>query len=895
MRRLLRALQSQIRYKIILPYLALTLLVMLAGASFAFALVAATWEERLINQLAQVARNTTDALVQRERDHLSFLWQVAFAQENEAAQAMAVPDAFAAADPNEVARALRPFYDYGVQSPNLDFDRMIGFDSAGIALVDWLRVADDEPPRQLSNTDLSQVADVQRILRGATIDGNDKFSNLIYFAPDPQPYFYTVVPVKQGDTIVGGVLIATKIDRLLAGIERTSQSAVTTVYNLQGEAIGSTLVRRNELDTLRMPDQVLELLQSGRAQSIFTVPIGSRDYELAYSPLVIANAQVGYFSVGLSRDFQVQSLSLSRNAIILITMVLMLGTVVLGYRIARLITRPLNNLVDTAEAVTSGDLERRADAASHDELGVLAQAFNHMTEHLLRLYRTSRDLNARIKVDQVLDVTTESVQSFNPGSEVLALLEGRSGWQYQLRSTPPAFLHPLAGSGLDPGARFVQELRQGSFERLPLPADDPRLAGASLADAGFQTLLITPLVLEHTVVGALIIADREPRALEGAFTPTLVSIANMAASVLVNALLFERVREEAGERHAILQSIADGVIVCDPQRNILLLNESAATMLGSNGNGVVWHNFNDVPLERVDVEGDFFTEEGEREHYRLGDRVLRLSTAPVIVGDDRVFGEVIVLHDISDEASVDQAKTAFIATVSHELRTPLTVISGYTDLLLRGLVGELSDEQRGLLAQVRARAEHMNTLARNVVMVANIETNKLHTELEPQDIAVALEHAYGPLRSGFEEKGLTVHIELDEQLPPVRADREQLNMILAQLLDNARRYTDQGSVTMRAVREHDQVRVDVADTGPGIPAEELDKLFTRFYRVDGNTSRERGSGLGLVIARRLVERQGGRIWVHSEVGRGSTFSFTLPVADGYAHAVNNQNTTHTEA
>src|SRR5215211_7109691 len=134
MRRLLRAIQSQIRYRIILPYLMLTLVVMMAGAAISLGLVAASQEERLTNQLAQVARNTTDALARRESDHLLFLWQVAFAQENKAVNAPTVAAAFAGGDPRLIERALTPFYDYGVLNVNLDFDRMIAFDQHGIAL-----------------------------------------------------------------------------------------------------------------------------------------------------------------------------------------------------------------------------------------------------------------------------------------------------------------------------------------------------------------------------------------------------------------------------------------------------------------------------------------------------------------------------------------------------------------------------------------------------------------------------------------------------------------------------------------------------------------------------------------------------------------------------------------
>lgn len=140
MRGLVSAFRSQIRYKIIFPYLALTLVVMMAGAAIAVGLVAASWEERLQNQLAQVARNSTDALVRRERNHLEFLRQIVFAPANN--DIPAVADAFASGDDTQVMRALDPYYRFGVGSVNLDFDRMVAFDRNGKTLVDWLRVSE---------------------------------------------------------------------------------------------------------------------------------------------------------------------------------------------------------------------------------------------------------------------------------------------------------------------------------------------------------------------------------------------------------------------------------------------------------------------------------------------------------------------------------------------------------------------------------------------------------------------------------------------------------------------------------------------------------------------------------------------------------------------------------
>ncbi len=514
-----------------------------------------------------------------------------------------------------------------------------------------------------------------------------------------------------------------------------------------------------------------------------------------------------------------------------------------------------------------------------------------MTEHLLRLYQTSRDLSTTIDVDAVLDVAASTVQSFSPGTEVLALLDTRGVWQYRLRADAPEQLQALRNLRLSPKDPLLQELAQEHRSRLFDSEGEPRLMGMGLSSiAGFQSVLMTPLVAQEQLAGVLIFGHAQPQAFEGAVEPTMMATANMAASVLYNAVLFSQVQEEASERRAILQSIGDGVIVCDEQRNIMLVNSAAEKMLKLHDWHLVRRNFSEVPLVRFEIEQDLFgREKAVLDHYQFGEKVLRLSSAPVIGENGAALGEVIVLHDISAEAAVDQAKTDFIKVISHELRTPLTPICGNVELLLRGLFGEINQEQRETLEQVRGRAEQMKDLVNNIIMVASIEANTLQTEPEPQDLWIAIENAVAPLRRGFGNKGLELHIDSMEDMPLVLADREQLRMILTQLLDNARRYTQSGSITINATRFDDSVQLDIHDTGPGIPPEERSRLFTRFHRIEGNNSPERGSGLGLAITRQLVERQGGKVWASSEVGSGSTFSISLPIASEHAHVVLGQN------
>lgn len=889
MQRLLRLFQSQIRYKIILPYLSLMLLVTLVGAAIALALTTASLQERLTEQLKQIGRSSSTALIQRERDHLAFLYLVALSQSNGETGALSMPDAFDSNDSSQVIKSIQPYYDYQRQfRDSLDVDRFIAFDRNGKAFFDYLLLAENQPPANITGTDLGSVPDVRRVLQSTAGAETDKYANLIQFLPDKQPYFYTAVPVTKNGTVVGGVLIGIKIDRLLNLFEKTSQSVVTNIYDNNGQAIGSSLLQReNELPNFSMSPQTVKRLTTDTQGTVFdTVSLQGRNYEFAYSPLVIAQSQVGYFSVALSSDFQAESLSLSRNAVLAIALALALGAVYVGYRIARSITQPLSELVQAAEAVSAGDLERRTTIASSDELGRLGIAFNQMTEHLLRLYNTSRDLSSKIDVDTVLDVTGATAQSLVEGTEVFALLDDRGSWAYVLPRDASAELRALEPVRLSTEDMLLNELARERTQRV-FHASDPVLATSGLVSlAGFQHLLLTPLLIRESLIGVLIFGHRKPEALRPADLPTLSATANMASSVLYNALLYGQVAEEATERTAILRSIADGVVVVDETQTIVLANDAAQRMLGMSQAQLIRRSFADLPLEHAPAERDIFGEARVSiEHYRVGETIVTLSRANVLGEDGNQLGEVIVLHDISAEVAVDQAKTEFIEIISHELRTPLTPIYTYAELFQRGLYGPLNSEQREAIEVIFSRAEQMRSLISNIILVASIQSNSLATEVEPIDVAAAIEAAVMPMQRAIEKKQLHFEVDLPEQLPPMLADREQFRIILTQLLDNARRYTAAGSITIRAVQHEHAIQIDVCDTGMGIPPERLERLFTRFHRIEGNSSQERGGGLGLAIIRQLVERQDGHVWVKSEMSQGSTFSFSLPIADGHSNAV----------
>ncbi len=943
MRQFLNTYRSQLKYTVIGPYLVLMILVMLVGSFIAITLVADSWQERFNNQLGQVARNFSESFAQREIGNLTFLGQMIFTAPNAETGAPSVPQAMRDRNVPGLEQALEGLWQLAQVNENVKPDRLIVFDPQGLALVDWERSADDgSAPIRYLGTNLAGIPLVESVLRGestpipGTGDQGDKFSGLISFRDSEGKdhlHFFTVAPVyvssRSGDDelLVGGLLVAQRLDALLADLQQRSQSALSTIYDVRGIAYATT-VTGVDLASLDMSERLLAQLRdlntpgaragtgrgsgsetedpcldigilSGRlvspvettrppACSVNTVAmVAGRAFQQLYAPLVIRGVQSGYFSVGLSTDFVVSAWSSSRSAVLGVTAALALATVIVGVLVARRITRPLQNLVETAEAVTAGDLERRSTVSEPNELGRLALAFNQMTEHLLRLYVTSRELNRTIDVDQVLTVASEAAAAFVPGTEALALLETREGFGYRTRPAAPESLRSLPNQALEPSRIAALSAFDPQEPRL-LPVDPQTAQAAGLARAGLQTVHWMPIFRQRQVAGALLMVHPEPEAFDESSQQSLAVVANIASAVLTNALLYSQVQQDAKQRQAILSSIGDGVVVCDEMGRIIQLNRAAEEILGLTNWRETRPRFDALPLEPAPQAREVFGRSDPQ--FRLGQRYLTLTRSPLLAEEGHTAGEVIVLHDVTEAVAIDKAKTDFIATISHELRTPLTVIRGFTELLLRGTGGKPpTPDQADLLEQVRQRAVEMTDMVNNAILIADIESGRLRADLQPLDLDIVVNRALAPLLPAFESRHLSVTVEIPPDLPAVLADREQLQRALGHLLDNARRYTDAGGVTIRAFPLRGQVQIDVTDTGQGIPPEMLPRLFSRFQRIDGNSSSQRGGGLGLAITRQLIERQGGTVRVDSAPGRGSTFSITLQQANERTLAVAQSN------
>jgi signal transduction histidine kinase/HAMP domain-containing protein len=259
-------------------------------------------------------------------------------------------------------------------------------------------------------------------------------------------------------------------------------------------------------------------------------------------------------------------------------------------------------------------------------------------------------------------------------------------------------------------------------------------------------------------------------------------------------------------------------------------------------------------------------------------RALRTIARLVSVANENadLVGELRVNNLQLERAN--RLKSEFLASVSHELRTPMNAIIGYTKLMLDGLDGEMTAQQQTDLFRVAQAADNLLGLINGLLDLAKIEAGKMELNIEEVNITDVTDEALELVRPHADEKGLQVRSVIPQGLPNVWADRARVRQVLANMLANAVKFTERGVVSVAATAAEGWVTVSVADTGVGISPEAQAYVFDEFRQADSSTTRRYGgTGLGLAISKRLVTLHGGRIWVDSEVGRGSTFHFTLPI------------------
>ncbi|MEL7833414.1 HAMP domain-containing sensor histidine kinase [Fodinibius sp. Rm-B-1B1-1] len=353
-----------------------------------------------------------------------------------------------------------------------------------------------------------------------------------------------------------------------------------------------------------------------------------------------------------------------------------------------------------------------------------------------------------------------------------------------------------------------------------------------------------------------------------------------------------KIKSEKQRIEAVINQMNEAVIGLDNEDNILFVNAKAEELIGIDRELLVGKYVPDLAVKNDLIRkmlSDSNNEDKNKDQANSPD-LIKLPTddrfvyyskevQPVLLNEQssnpkKKIGSIITLKNVTHFQEINEAKTNFIAVVSHELKTPIASINMSLRLLEDERVGPLNDEQSELIRNIRQDAERMKTTTAELLNLSKIETGNIQLNTQPAKPVDLLQYAYETMVMQANQKNIEISTESDQELSPVKVDLQKTVWVLVNLLSNAIRYTPQdGKIIMRGENKISSVQFSVVDMGEGIAEEHLDKIFQKYFQVYGDSD---GSGLGLSIAKEFINAQGGEIGVESEVGKGSTFYFTLP-------------------
>jgi PAS domain S-box-containing protein len=412
--------------------------------------------------------------------------------------------------------------------------------------------------------------------------------------------------------------------------------------------------------------------------------------------------------------------------------------------------------------------------------------------------------------------------------------------------------------------------------------DDERIVAADpLLQGGYRAYLAVPLFAsEGSPQGVLSLYSRRPRSWREEEVEAVVALAGTASAVLANAELYQRVAIERERSLAILENVADGIVTVDREGKVVLWNDAAERITGVPRTEALGRTPAQVLQRNIGLAGE--PPAGNRlVAVRRGSEEVWLSLTEAIMRDPAgaEAGRIFAFRDVSADRAVEQMKSDFVSMVSQELRRPLTSIYGFAETLLHRGAAFGDDERATFLSYIASETERLTAIVDRLLSVARLDAGDLEVQLAPLDMRPVVSEAVASAERSEAMNGHRFVVDLPDEPLGARADREKLKQVLAHLLDNAVRYSpDGGTVTVVARERGGAIEVQISDEGVGIPALDRERIFRKFYRGESGGRDMGGTGLGLFLARGLVAAMGGKIWVDSEEGQGSSFVFELPSA-----------------
>lgn len=408
-------------------------------------------------------------------------------------------------------------------------------------------------------------------------------------------------------------------------------------------------------------------------------------------------------------------------------------------------------------------------------------------------------------------------------------------------------------------------------------------------------LLAVPVTYQSKALGVMVVSHRE-----GAYgvhdSKLLRLVAARLAVIIENWELYNEVNARRERWEAVFKFAGEGILIFDSQGKVVGFNPAASKLTGYSAKEAIGRSFSDVvkiissegvslaalsPIRRVLSDGEVVTKRQQLLETKGGQTLwTEISCSPIFDDQGQVTSGIVIISNIQKEREVEAVKSDFISIVSHELRTPLTAIKGFLSMLIGQDFGPLSDKQFHFMERVYQTNQRMIDLVEDLLNASYIESGKIKLKVAPLALEPLISDVVTELASKGFERQIMLKIDRKHKLPLVLADELRLRQILVNLVDNAIKYSLPKSEVIIDFRvQGGELITSVKDQGVGITAAHLERLFQKFGRIYNPMSVQAGgTGLGLYIVKNLVESHNGRIWVTSREGKGSKFSFTLPVA-----------------
>jgi signal transduction histidine kinase len=599
----------------------------------------------------------------------------------------------------------------------------------------------------------------------------------------------------------------------------------------------------------------------------------------AYGPLYALALVVSYDSLGFLAD----PFFLMRYLLLLLLIFGIAGaSLVLAGRLSEV------DRLRVALAARSEDLAAQARALQRT-----ATDLGDRVLELRALQEVAKALSATLYLNDTLRTIADRLSRLVESPYCAVALLDSERQALNMMVAPDGGAAPLAGPlPLDEPASLGEALYSGRSHLLA-PGANGRTGVLALTQVWpVAALEVTPMMVRGQPIGALLVGVGDGEQGARIQRGLAESFAYFAATAVENARLYSDSTDKRRELEAVLAGIGDGVLVVDSDSRLLLLNPVAARVCaletppaGAPLRGLLpadelvdlldeTASTGRVTIRELPLATAGFASDGQpRTFQALAAPLYRATEA-----GEQVGGVVVVLRDITVQKELERMKSNFLSVVSHELKTPLHSIKGFVDIILMGKTGPVTDLQRDFLGTVQEQTGHLQRLIEDLLEYSRLESGQVRLRpvlVSPSDLVWTVVEKLEPLA---QKKGLSLACDLPASLPEIEADPMRLEQVLTNLTENAIKFTPEGGrVQVRGWERGDGIEIAVIDSGIGVPAEERERIFERFYQVDSSARRRyKGTGLGLTICKHIVSQHGGRIWMQDAEGGGSQFHVVLP-------------------